>query len=148
MFGHHFSLITDHKPLLALLNQHKATSEQTSSRIRRWSLLLSTYKYTIRFRKTEEHGNADVPAELVLLMEHLDNSPVTAKQIELWTRKDPTLAAVLQYVCSGWPARCGGNLKPYSSKSTELTVHQGCLLGHGLNYISILPVQCWGRCFW
>lgn len=90
LFGHHFKLVTDHKPLLALLNQHKSTSEQASARIRRWSLFLSTYEYTIFFRKTQEHGNADalsrlplsekpgevpVPAKLVLLVEHLNDSP-------------------------------------------------------------------------
>ncbi len=42
LFGHHFELMTDHKPLLALLNQHKSTSEQASARIRRWSLFMAT----------------------------------------------------------------------------------------------------------
>jgi hypothetical protein len=36
-FGHHFELVTDHKPLLAL---HRSTSLQASARIRRWSLFL------------------------------------------------------------------------------------------------------------
>ena len=47
LFGHSFELVTDHKPLLALLNQHKSTSEQASARIRRWSLFMATYEYTI-----------------------------------------------------------------------------------------------------
>lgn len=42
LFGHPFDLITDHKPLLALLNQHKPTSSQASGRICRWSLFLSS----------------------------------------------------------------------------------------------------------
>lgn len=33
LFGHHFELVTDHKPLLALLNQHKSTSEQASAMV-------------------------------------------------------------------------------------------------------------------
>ena len=93
LFGHSFDLITDHKPLLALLNEHKPTSPQASARIRRWSLFLSAYEYTMKFRCTTEHGNADAlsrvplgdtpaqtntPTELVLLMEHLADSPVTA----------------------------------------------------------------------
>ena len=40
-FGHHFELVTDHKPLLALLNKHHSTSPQASARIRRWSLYFS-----------------------------------------------------------------------------------------------------------
>ena len=34
LFGHPFDLITDHKPLLALLNEHKPTSPQASARVR------------------------------------------------------------------------------------------------------------------
>ena len=143
VFGRHFDLITDHKPLLALLHQHKATLEQASAWIRRWSLFMSSYEYSIYFRKTQEHVNADalsrlplreepavvpVPAELVLLVEHLNDSPITAKQFETWTWKDPVLSTVLQYVRTGWPERCGEELKSYSSKSTELSVHHGCLL--------------------
>ena len=138
LFGHSFELVTDHKPLLALLNQHKSTSEQASARIRRWSLFMTTYEYTIRFRKTEEHGNADAlnrlplpvtpsdvptPAELVLLMEHLDDSPVTAQHVRTWTRKDPVLSTVLQYVLHGWPDKCDETLAPYSSRKNELSVH-------------------------
>ena len=101
--GHHFDLITDHKPLLTLFNEHKPTSPQASARVRRWSLMLSAYEYTA------EHSNADAlsreplsdvpsehvdnPPKLILLMEHLaDASPVTAKQIELWTGRDAILS--------------------------------------------------------
>ena len=60
-------------------------------------------------RCATEHGNAgalsrvplgDIPAqtntltELVLLMEHLADSHITAKQIQTWTRRDPTLSTV------------------------------------------------------
>ena len=137
LFGHSFDLITDHKPLLALLNEHKPTFPQASVRIRRWSLFLSAYEYTMKFRCTTEHGNVDAlsrvplrdtpaqtdtPTELELLMEHLADSLVTAKQIRTWTRRDPTLSTVLHYLQYGWPNK---NLSSYSSKSTELSVHEG-----------------------
>ena len=93
LIGHHFELVTDRQPLLSLLHEHKATSSQASARIRRWSLLLSAYDYTIAFRKTQKHQNADAlsrlpqqdchkelnpPPELVLLTNHLSDSPITA----------------------------------------------------------------------
>ena len=59
LVGHHFELVTDHKPLLALLHEHQATSAQASAHIRRWSLLLSAYEHSITFRKTQLHQNAD-----------------------------------------------------------------------------------------
>ena len=100
LFGHAFELITDHKPLLALINEHRPTSPQASARIRRWSLFLSMYEYSLSFRPTEAHCNADAlsrlplasapaevptPPELVLLVEHLADFPVTAGHIRSWT---------------------------------------------------------------
>ena len=65
------------------------------------------------FCKTEVRGNADalsrlplleapaqtqIPPELVFLMDHLNESPVTAEHICAWTRRDPSLSSVLQAV--------------------------------------------------
>ena len=109
LFGRSFELVTDHKPLLALLSEHWGTSPQASAHIHRWSLLLSMYEKTLKFRRTEAHGNADAlsrlplpvapvktetPPELVLLMEHLEDSPVTADHIRVWTRRGPQLGSV------------------------------------------------------
>ena len=93
LFGHHFHLITDDKPLLALLNEHHSTSSQASAQIRQWSLFLSSYEYSLSFRDTHSHSNADAlsrlplpiapeeedpPSEAILLMKHLAESPVTS----------------------------------------------------------------------
>ena len=73
LLGHHFSLVTDHKPLWPC-------STNINPR------LLAAYEYTLVFRKTEAHSNMDAlsrlslstvpaqvpaPLELALLMEHL-----------------------------------------------------------------------------
>ena len=87
-----------------MFHQHKPTSCQASARICRWSLQLAAYEYTIVFRGTKLHSNADalsrlplpnapveVPLEpeLVLLLQHLDESPVTVNDIRKWTKCDP-----------------------------------------------------------
>ena len=143
LFGHPFELWTDHQPLLALLKENRSTTPQASARIQRWALLLTTYEYTLRFRNTHAHANADalsrlplptvpeqtpIPPELVLLTEHLADSPVTAGQICVWTRRDPSLSTVLQFVRQGWPNQCNPELAPYSSRKTELSVHEDCLV--------------------
>ena len=81
-------------------------------------LYLSMFEYTLKFRGTKEHANADAlsrlplpvepasvetPPELVLLTDHLSESPVTASEICSWTRKDQELAPVVQYLQQGWP---------------------------------------------
>ena len=143
VFGHSFELVTDHKPLLGLLKEYRATSQQASSRIERWSLFLSNYEYCLVFCNTSAHANADAlsrlplpeqPAkvieepELVLLAEHLLESPVTANDIKVWTQRDQKLARVLEYIQHGWPSEGDPELEPYSSRRLELSSYEGCIL--------------------
>ena len=62
--GRHFELITDHKPLLSLFNEHKAIPSHASARIQRWALTLAAYEYTLVLRKTDAHANADALSRL------------------------------------------------------------------------------------
>ena len=143
LFGRSFLLITDHKPLLGLLKENKAISPQASARIKRWSLFLSNYEYQLVFRKTEAHANADALSrlplptepgrkpeepEIVLLAEHLADSPVTAKDIQSWTRRDPKLSKGFYHVQMGWPDEGNPDLDPYSSRRLELSSYKGCVL--------------------
>ena len=100
LFRHRFKLQTDHKPLLTLFNESKAVLPQASDRIQRWALTLVSHEYTIGCRTTQ-HANADAmsrlplldtpvqtPAsgELVLMVERLEDAPISAAQIATWTR--------------------------------------------------------------
>ena len=144
LYGHKFILVTDHKPLLSLFKEHKAIPQQASGRIQRWALTLAAYEYTIAFRPTAAHSNADalsrlpmhsqeeqVPLvpETILMLEQMDDSPFTAQQVKYFTARDPCLSQVLTYVQKGWPDRVQEEqLKPYWHCRTELTSHDGCLL--------------------
>ena len=114
-----------------------------SSHIKQWTLLLSNYEYTLAFRNTTAHANADALSrlpfseepvsvtpepELVLLMEHLADSPVTASDIQRWTKGDKKLSRVFQFVQQGWPSNGDPDLEPYSSCWLELSTYEGCLL--------------------
>ena len=143
LFGRSFELVTDHKPLLGLIKENIAVSPQASARIKRWSLFLSSYKYKLVFRRTTAHANADALSrlpvqgepskeveepELVLLAEHLADSPVTAQDIRSWTRRDPKLSKVLLHVQQGWPNEGDPDLEPYSSRRLELSAYEGCVM--------------------
>ena len=95
------------------------------------------------FCKTEACGSADafsrlplleapaqtqIPPELVLLMDHQNESPVTAEHISAWTRCDPSLSAVLQAVKQGWPGQCPPELAAFTKFKSELSAHGGCIL--------------------
>ncbi|KAK3732927.1 hypothetical protein RRG08_002538 [Elysia crispata] len=54
--------------------------------------------------------------------------PVSAADIAAETKKDPTLAGVLQFTQNGWPSYVDEeNLKPYFQRKEELTVESGVL---------------------
>ena len=101
--------MTDHKPLLGLIKEDRATPTQASSRVKCWSLFLSNYEYSLVFRNTTDQANADALSRLPLpeepakvisepeLPEHLADSPVTANDIQSWTQRDTKLARVLYY---------------------------------------------------
>ena len=103
------------------------------------------FEYKLKFKNTTAHTNADAlshlplpiqppvkqpPPEIVLLVDHLDNSPVTAHQIQECTQKDPQLAPIVQFVQHGWPSVCPDpdKLAPFFEKKAELSIYEGYLL--------------------
>jgi transposase InsO family protein len=143
LFGRHFTIFSDHKPLMYLFGENKGIPRIVSARIQRWALILSSYSYSIRYRPGKEVQNADalsrlpvlpppeetpIPSELVQVLEVVDRTPVTARDIKRWTSRDPVLAQVMHYVNHGWPNKVvDGNLAPYSNRRLELSSVEGCL---------------------
>ena len=50
LYGLHFTLYSDHKPLQYLLNESRQIPILASSRIQRWALTLAAYSYTIKHK--------------------------------------------------------------------------------------------------
>ena len=116
LFGRHFLIRTDNKPLPHIFHE----SREVPSMASRWALMLGTYDYHILYRQGSANTNADalsrlplssdireVPqtAEVVHLMEHLASTPLTSAQINMWTDQDSILSKVRQFVLDGWPER-------------------------------------------
>ena len=59
LYGHKFTMVTDHKPLLGLFAEDKGFPDRSAARILRWALLLSAYNYKLEYRPGESHCNAD-----------------------------------------------------------------------------------------
>ena len=132
LYGRKFNLVTDHKPLLAILDEKKGIPSLAAARLQCWAVLLSAYQYQIKFKPTTEHANADGLSQLPLPLKielaqpsspspsifnvaQLDALPVTSLQVATATRTDPVLSKVFTYTKRGWPHRVSDTLKPLYS---------------------------------
>ena len=66
LFGRHFTILSDHKPLQHLFSETKGTPTMASARIQRWAMVLGAYDYSISYKPGEQHVNADLPSRLPL----------------------------------------------------------------------------------
>ena len=144
LYGRKFTLITDHKPLLAILGPKSGIPTLAAARMQRWAIILSAYDYDIEYRSSGKHANCDALSRLpdptpssvacdsnVYSISPLDDDdfPVRAEQIATATRTEPVLSRVHAYVLSGWPDKCNDEaLKPFFAKRNELSCDQGCIL--------------------
>ena len=146
LFGVSFTIITDHKPLLGLFGSNKVIPAMSSSRMQRWTLMLSAYDYTTEDRSGIKNSNANalsrlpmqntvdesevkIPGYVVLVLDYLNQQTTTAAQIRNHTRRDPTLAKVLKHVQPGWhEGSFPTPVKPYANRKLELSVDNGCVL--------------------
>ena len=116
LYGRHFIINTDHKPLLGLFNEKKQIPQMASPKVQRWALMLAAYGYAIAYKEGKEHANADALSRLplpdlhnntvthgdsVFLMQVLESTPVDAGRIKTVTKRDPTLARVCKLVRYG-----------------------------------------------
>ena len=142
LFGHHFTILSDHKPLQHLFSETRPVPVMPSARIQKWVLTLSTYSYTIAYKPGGDYINVDVlsrlplpeapsdvplPGEIVLLFDTL-HGPVTAIQIKHWTDGNPLLSSVRNRVLQGWHFFNKGELRPFMGRKDELIVQDGCIL--------------------
>ena len=66
VYGRHFQIVTGHKPITTLFSESKGMTTMASNRIQRWSLSLSAYDYTLKFKPGNTHSNADALSRLPL----------------------------------------------------------------------------------
>ncbi|GBM67237.1 Transposon Ty3-G Gag-Pol polyprotein [Araneus ventricosus] len=106
LYGHTFTLVTDHQPLLGLFNKMKLTLDILSP-------------------QTPE---TDIPSPPeVLFLEELHKPPVKADEISQATLRDPVLSRVLNWVLKGWP-KSAKECRIFYLERHELSVHKNCLL--------------------
>jgi hypothetical protein len=131
--GNRFTLITDHKPLVAIFGCKKGLPVLSSTRLLHYALTLQAYQFDIQYRPTKDHGNADFLSRLPLKSEdlvleddialfqisQLETLPITARDLAKATATDEELAPLLQTL------RFGGQLE---GKEVQYSLQDGCIM--------------------
>jgi len=98
---------------VAILESKKGLPTLAASRLQRWALFLMGYQYTIEFRSTLRHANANGFSLLLLRntgsshgsseevtalnLNQIHNLPLSAQELQEATSKDPILGKVLGF---------------------------------------------------
>lgn len=114
LYGNRFTLITDHRPLVQIFSPVKRLPIYSAMRMQHYAIFLQGFNYQIKYRRSEDHANADCLSRLpakehseisdvvdVFQVELLNNLPVTADSIAYETKKDKELNELLQALQSG-----------------------------------------------
>ncbi|KII72669.1 hypothetical protein RF11_15177 [Thelohanellus kitauei] len=64
LYGQIFELIPDNQCLLSLFNPQKKSHVLAAKKIRRWTMILMVYDYTVKYRSSKELANADALSRL------------------------------------------------------------------------------------
>ncbi|XP_031432706.1 uncharacterized protein K02A2.6-like [Clupea harengus] len=124
IYGRRFTISTDHKPLISLFHEKKPVPQMGSPRVQRWAILLRAYEYNMVYKPGKDHANADALSRLplphteeeddtgqVLMLDVVEDPPITTAQVKQWTAKDEILSQVLLWCLNGWPKEVASMFK-------------------------------------
>ncbi|GFU53995.1 uncharacterized protein K02A2.6 [Trichonephila clavipes] len=131
--GRRFTLITDHKPLIAIFGSKRGLPVLAATRLLHYVLILQSFEFDIIFRKTIEHGNADFLSRLpktseelevkdditIFQMSQIEALPVTSKELRQETSKDIELGPLLRALREG---------KDFQGREAQYTIEDGCIM--------------------
>ena len=149
LLGGEFIIKNDHLPLRKLFGSDSSVPVNCSSRIQRWALRLSQFKYKFEFIKGKDNNNADFlsrfplketneinePYALVFLLKSLDNLPLTCEHIKNATDADENLLKLKNYILNGFPDKLDKNLKKFQPLIDELSILKGCIMYRDRVYV-------------
>lgn len=144
LYGLKFTIYSDHQPLREIFNINKSTPAVAAARLQRWSVVLSSYNYTIEYRKASHMAHADALSRLPLNEETGDEEclinsfnevgdiPLISEDIARETKNDHVLRQVYNLVKDGVPNNniqkiLDPELKKYIPKLSNLACEENCL---------------------
>nr|VZI34367.1 unnamed protein product [Spirometra erinaceieuropaei] len=146
LYGRHFTLLANPKPLPSSLGSKKDIPVYSASRLQRWATNLLGYDFDIRYCRTTDSGQADALSRLISnqqepeegtvvaaisievdvcrqLPEAIRGIPVTAADIRRATEQDPVLRQAITYAHTCWPTTAlAGDLRQLFLRRASLSV--------------------------
>ena len=152
VYGRHFALVTDHKPLVSIFGSKKGNPVYTNNRLQRWATTLLDYDFLINDLSTNSIGHADALSRLInthqkqpedyvvaeislepeissMLTATVRELPVTSHMIKEATASDPLLQEVISYHRTRWTTVSPNRqLLPFYQRKSSLSEVDGVLL--------------------
>ena len=158
IFGHHFTLLTDHKPLLSIFGSKKGIPVYSASRLQCWASTLLEYDFEKKYHQTTEFGQA--VALSCLIRSHSapdDDTVIVAISIDddlQWTLTDcvrgipVTRVEIKQKRCS--MTKCFKKLSSFSDANGNPISLESCnnFSCEGILWPSSMSVLCLQTEFW
>lgn len=148
LYGRRFTLRTDHQALTALLTA--SGSGHKPLRLHRWGERLRQYDYVLKFTPGRDNVVADLlsrsidaptpmvspdedtETELIHMLHTPLQSAVSLEELQHESECDPTLSSLRTYIRSGWPAKVGDELMPFTRVRDELSCWGDVCVSRGL----------------
>lgn len=146
VYGRHFTLRSDHRPLSYIFGRNKGIPVTAASRLQRYAIKLAAYDYDIEFVTSTKNCFADALSRLPLELPNgqlrvkdkecsylnyaQDNFPISFKDIKTETGKDALLSKIYGFIMYGWPSQTLSNKieKIYYDKRDNMHIDQGCII--------------------
>ncbi|XP_055590304.1 uncharacterized protein K02A2.6-like [Uranotaenia lowii] len=156
IYGRHFKLETDHKPLLSIFGSKKGVPVYAANRLQRWAVTLLAYDFEILYVRTTDFGNADLLSRLINRCAKPDddiviaavsvdadlkevlhvainslNIPLSFRMIRSAFNEDDELSKVVNFLQNGWPVstnKLQGETKKFYEIRDSLSITEGCLM--------------------
>lgn len=154
LYGRRFLLRTDHKPLVSIFGPQKGIPPMAASKMQRWAVILSAYDFDIQYVRTDcnaadalsrlpsvaasdEQYTSDSDSHLFFASDAL---LLNNQNIKKFTKRDPILSRVYNYINTGWPSSMQTDgLQPYWNRREELYTEAGCVMW---GYRVVVPTGC------
>ena len=145
LYGRHFTLRTDHRPLIKIFGEKTGLPAVSVARLQRWAVILSAYNYTVQHISGAHNVIADCLSRLPIKLNALQEDqianfinevscdpcqelPVSAVDVARLSAQDSVISKVMYHVSSGWPRVVTDQILPYFRLKEELSIESGCLI--------------------